>query len=187
MAINPEITLDRVQARLKTIKAKYAVPPEEVTYEYLKSLYLLHRRFGEPEKGNPIRDHFEAEYRKLHSNTTKSFFSVMVTGTIRANDPDQYKSVYSNALQYAFDKTSQPQNFAISWKLMAATRDAINSIAKRTRREKKALLQKSTSKRESTHSLANRSSRPSIQWVSCSNRVSWCSLRNCKCLTCPTV
>ena len=51
MAINPEITLDRVQARLKTIKAKYAVPPEEVTYEYLKSLYLLHRRFGEPERG----------------------------------------------------------------------------------------------------------------------------------------
>ena len=28
----------------------------------------------------------------------------MVTGTIRANDPDQYKSVYSNALQYAFDR-----------------------------------------------------------------------------------
>ncbi len=109
MATGDEITLDTVKTRLEKAKAKYPKrPPIDPIYEYLEALYRLHRRFGEPGKGHPIFEFFNSKYKRLgHRGILYSYFRVMVDMTVPEGTRDQYKSLYANALQYAFHRGIQ--------------------------------------------------------------------------------
>lgn len=104
MATNP-ITLDSVKARLEKIRDKYPKPGRDPIYDYLEGLYRLHRRFGEPDEDDEIFEFFDAEYKRLrHRGVLYSYFRVMVDMTVPNGIHTQYKSVYTNALQYVFDR-----------------------------------------------------------------------------------
>jgi hypothetical protein len=104
MAAKP-ITIESIKLKLEKIKEKYPKPIEDPIFAYLESLYRLHRRFGEPEEGDEIFKFFNAEYERFHHRgVLYSYFRVMVGMTVPDDTPDQYKSRYANALQYAFDR-----------------------------------------------------------------------------------
>src|SRR4051794_38282007 len=112
MAGTDEITLDQVKARLKKIKAKYPTqPPRDPIYEYLEPLYRLHRKFGQPEKGHPIRDYLDSEYERLgHGRIQYSYFRVMVDLTVPPGTRNQKKTRIANALEYVFKRKKLSQH-----------------------------------------------------------------------------
>jgi hypothetical protein len=117
MAKSSEITLAFVQTRLDKIRTAAAKPPEDPIYQYLHSLYRLHRQFGEPKEGE-IRKFFDREYEKLnHKKIQHTFFRVMVHLTMPPGTAPQYRSRYANALQYAFRKIPPSAGTVLSQRL----------------------------------------------------------------------